>query len=193
MVGWFAKSVLRLFGWKFEGELPPHDKLVVVGAPHTSNWDFVLMVLNTAMLRIEPSWMGKHTLFDGPLGPMFRAFGGIPIDRRSPHNAVDQLVAEFKRRKRLFLIITPEGTRSRTEHWKSGFYHIASGADVPIALAFADYSRKTVGIGPVISTSGDIERDMAGIAAFFEGAEGKFPEKFGPVRFRENDGGEGIV
>jgi 1-acyl-sn-glycerol-3-phosphate acyltransferase len=184
---WLAKRLLALFGWRAVGSVPDLPKYVLVVAPHTSNWDFPVMLALAIALGIKATWMGKHTLFRPPLGWLMRALGGLPIDRTARHNVVEQAVESIRRSDRLVLAVLPEGTRKRTNYWKSGFYHIARSADVPIALGFADYRRKIGGIGAVVTLSGDVEADMAGIRDFYAGIAGKRPEQFGPVRLKSSD------
>ena len=179
-----ARAVLELFGWRAVGALPDAPTIVLVVAPHTSNWDFPVMLLLAVALGIKATWMGKHTLFRPPFGWILRRLGGLPIDRTARHNVVDQAVAAFRTSDRLVLAVLPEGTRKRTPYWKSGFYHIANGARVPMVLGFADYRRKVGGLGPAIMPSGDAEADMAAIRAFYIGVVGKRPEQFGEIRLR---------
>jgi 1-acyl-sn-glycerol-3-phosphate acyltransferase len=160
---------------------------VLVVAPHTSNWDFPVMIALAVALRIKVTWMGKHTLFRPPFGWLMRRLDGLPIDRGARHNIVEQAVESFRTHERLVLAILPEGTRKRTPYWKSGFYHIARGANVPIALGFADYRRKAGGIGRVIELSGDVDADMAIIREFYSGMTGKRPEQFGEIRLKSQD------
>jgi 1-acyl-sn-glycerol-3-phosphate acyltransferase len=131
--------------------------------------------------------MGKHTLFRPPLGWLMRGLGGLPIDRSARHNVVEQAVQSFRERERLVLAILPEGTRKRTPYWKSGFYHIAVGAKVPIALGYADYRRKVGGIGRIFVPSGDVDTDMAIIREFYSRMTGKRPEQFGEIRLKAQD------
>ena len=181
---WFANMLLKLFGWRTVGEMPDVPKGVLVVAPHTSNWDFPVMLALAVALGIKATWMGKHTLFRPPFGWLMRRLGGLPINRTARHNVVDQAVASFRSHDRLILAVLPEGTRKRTDYWKSGFYHIANGAQVPFILGFADYKRKVGGIGPVFMPSGDIEADMAVMRDFYTGMVGKRPEEFGEVRVK---------
>jgi 1-acyl-sn-glycerol-3-phosphate acyltransferase len=183
----FANLLLKLFGWRAEGSLAGVPRCVLVVAPHTSNWDFPVMLALAVALRIKATWMGKHTLFRPPLGWLMRRLGGLSIDRSARHNVVEQAVQSFRERERLVLAILPEGTRKRTPYWKSGFYHIAVGAKVPIALGYADYRRKVGGIGPVFMPSGDIDADMAIIREFYSGMTGKRPEQFGEIRLKVRD------
>ena len=184
---WIANMVLKLFGWCAVGSLADHPTCVVIVAPHTSNWDFLVMLLLAAALRLKVTWMGKHTLFRPPFGWIMRRLGGLPIDRGARHNMVEQAIEWFRIHDRLLLAILPEGTRKRTPYWRSGFYHIALGAHVPIALAFADYRRKVGGIGRVIVPSGDVDADMALIRDFYSGIIGKRPDQFGQIRLKSQD------
>jgi len=182
-----ANLILKLFGWRAVGSLAGQPKCVIVVAPHTSNWDFPVLMLMAITLRLNVAWMGKHTLFRPPFGPIMRWLGGLPIDRSARHNMVEQAVESFRTHDRLLLAIPPEGTRKRAPYWRSGFYHIALGAQVPIVLAFADYRRKVGGIAGMIMPSGDIDADMALIRDFYSGIIGKRPEQFGDIRLKSQD------
>ena len=182
---WLGKMYLWLVGWKMVGERPRLKKYVIIAAPHTSNWDVPLMLSLAYVYGIPVSWVGKHTLFRPPLGWLIRLLGGVPVDRRARHNAVQQMVDEFARRESFYLLITPEGTRGRTEYWKSGFYHIARGAGVPLVLGKLDFKRKLGGLVDVVDLTGDIKADMDRLRAFYHDVEGKYPNDFGPVRLRE--------
>ena len=161
--------------WRTVGTLPDIPKFVIIAAPHTSNWDFPIMMFMAFKLKGKLYWMGKDTLFKKPFGTLFKWLGGIPINRRHSNNVVEQMVAKFNRMDRLFLMVSPAGTRSRVTKWKSGFYHIAMGAKVPVVLGFIDYQRKIGGIGPVMTLSGDKDLDMKGIRTFYSGIKGKYP------------------
>lgn len=176
---------LRLFGWTLEGTPPAGPKWVLIAAPHTSNWDLPFMLATAWALRVRVHWLGKHTLFRLPFGPVMRWLGGLPVDRRAPQGMVAQVVAEFARRERLVLAIPPEGTRSHRDFWKSGFYHIAAGAQVPIATGFLDFARRRCGVGPTLTVTGDVRADMDQVRAFYEPLQGKSPADKGPVRLRE--------
>lgn len=163
----------RLMGWKIVGERPADKRCVLIAAPHTSNWDFPTMMAAAFVLRLDLHWMGKHTLFPrGPLGSIMRWFGGIAIDRSQRHNTVEQIVEQYRLRKELLVLITPEGTRSDVEQWKAGFYHIARGAGVPIYLGFVDAKRREAGVGPVFYPSGDYLADLAEIMRFYRDKQG---------------------
>ncbi|MBE2201462.1 MAG: lysophospholipid acyltransferase family protein [Anaerolinea sp.] len=174
-----ARSLLRLFGWRLEGEIPNIPRCVVIGAPHTSNWDFPLAILMIYALGLRISWLGKHTFVNGPFKLVLHWLGGIPVDRRAPQGLVAQIVTEFGQREQFFLGISPEGTRSKVPQWKTGFYHIAKGANVPIISFTLDYGRKAIKFGNLLWTSGDIDADMVKLKAYFDGVIGKNPHNYG--------------
>jgi 1-acyl-sn-glycerol-3-phosphate acyltransferase len=181
-----AQFILRLLGWKVEARLPKARKFVLVGAPHTSNWDFIMMLLIMNALGLQLNWVGKDSLFNGSFGSLMRRLGGIPVDRSARNGFVDQMVAEFNRRESMILVIAPEGTRGKSKYWKTGFYYIALGARVPIALGYVDYALKTGGIGTSLQPSGDVQADMLPIARFYSGITGKHPKLQGEIRIRPN-------
>lgn len=172
---WFSVVTLRLLGWRLEGDFPRLQKYVLIGAPHTSNWDFPLTLMFCFAARARIYWMGKHTLFSGPFGPLMRWLGGVAVDRRQNNSLVEQMVAEFRQRDALVLAVPPEGTRGRVTEWKSGFYYIAQGAGVPIALAYLDYPSKRGGILALYQPGGDIAVDMPQIRAFYRDITGRHP------------------
>lgn len=166
-----------------EGRLAA-PKCVLIGAPHTSNWDFPIGMLLFWSLDIDARWVAKHTIFKWPIRGLLRALGGIPLDRTKTENFVAEMVERFTASERLVFALAPEGTRKHTDYWRSGFYWIAHGAGVPIALAYADYARKVAGIGPSFMPSGDIDSDMAKIRTFYADKVGRHPEKLGSIRLR---------
>lgn len=169
-------ALTRLRGWRIEGEKPKDKKYVLIAAPHTSNWDFPTMMAASFILGLDVHWIGKHTLFPtGPFGALMRWFGGIGIDRRKKHNTVEQMVTNFNERDELVVIITPEGTRSKVNHWKAGFYHIAVGAGVPIYMAYVDTNLNVVGMGPAFYPTGDYDKDILEIRAFYADKRGFKP------------------
>ncbi len=170
-------ALLKVLGWRTEGAAPDAPKYVVIAAPHTTNWDLPLGLLLAFPFRIRANWMGKDSLFRGPFGALFKWLGGVPIDRSKPHGVVAQMVEAFREHDKFVLIIAPEGTRKSVLYWRSGFYHIARGANVPIVLGFIDYARKAGGVGPIITPSGDIEADMEQIRAFYVNVTGKHDRK----------------
>lgn len=183
--------VLRLLGWRISGDLPAAPKGIVIVAPHTSNWDFLLGLACGYAAGLLSRWPYgfyiKAVLFRGPLGTALRALGGIPIDRSAPHDAVRLGVERLGARGRYLLAITPEGTRRRTEHWRSGFYHIARSAGVPVVPVAFDYGRRECRIGPEYRLTGDMEADLEAFRRFYAGVTGRHPERFGPIRFREQE------
>lgn len=184
----FGLWLLRALGWRTRGTFPAGcERCVLVAAPHTSNLDLFFMLAFAMAFELRVRWIGKHTLFRFPLGPVMRALGGMPVDRRSRQDAVTQLAAEFARSERLVLVIAPEGTRSHGRHWKSGFYWIARKAGVPIVPSYLDWSTKTAGFGPAIVPGTSLRQDMDKLRAVYAGMRGRFPEQAGIVRLVEED------
>ena len=177
VIRWVSIFLLKVSRWQTVGTLPDIPKFVMIAAPHTSNWDFPIMMFIAFKLRAKLYWMGKDAIFKKPFGGLFKWLGGIPIDRSRSNNVVAQMVDRFNTMDRLVLTIPPSGTRKKVAQWKSGFYHIALGAKVPVVLGFLDYEKKTGGIGPVVTLTGDKERDMMGIRAFYADIKGKYPEE----------------
>lgn len=178
-----ARALLRLLGWTLIEPKERPARAVLVGYPHTSNWDGVFALLARFALDLPAHWVGKHTLFRGPLGPIMRRLGGIPIDRRASTGFVAEMTDQFAKRPEFLLVIAPEGTRSLTGGWKSGFYRIAQAARVPVALAFIDYPRREAGILAYLTLTGDPATDIATIAAHYKGRQGKHPELASPIRW----------
>lgn len=172
-----AKVILYLCGWRVEGEKPDIPSYVMIAAPHTSNWDFPLTLLISFALGLRIQAMGKDSLVKGPWGFLFKWLGVIPVDRSKSNNLVAQSITNFQERSELVLVVSPAGTRSRTMRWKTGFYHIAHGAGVPIMLGFLDYGNKCGGIKGIFTPTGDIEGDFDRIKASYKGVTGKFPHK----------------
>ena len=169
-------AMLRVAGWRIEGSLPALDKFVVIGAHHTSNWDFMLFLAAKFVLRLNARWFGKHTLFRGPWGGLMRRWGGIPIQRHLKLNTVDQAVQAFRDSREMMLILSPEGTRRKVERWKMGFYHIARGAGVPIVLAALDYPGRRIVIGEPFWPTGDEAADLRRMLDFYRPFVPKKPE-----------------
>ena len=176
VVKWALATNFKLRGWKIEGAPPETRKFVVIAAPHTSNWDFVYFVGAADALNLDLSFIGKASLFKAPFDQMMRDLGGIPLDRERSKDMVRAMVEEFGRRDTFMLTIAPEGTRGKARQWKTGFYHIAMGAKVPMVLGMMDYQRKVVGLGPAIYPTGDYAADMRRIASFYQSCTPKFPE-----------------
>lgn len=173
-----GRSAMSLIGWNFEGALPNEPKFVIIVAPHTSNWDFPLGVVGLFSLGFRVSFLGKHTIFKWPLGPIMRWLGGIPVERSVSRDRVAEAVAAFNAADKLILVIAPEGTRKLVPKWKTGFYHAAHGAHVPIVPISFDFGRKTIKVGEPFVTTGDQDGDIAQIKEFFRGAVAKHPQDF---------------
>ncbi|MDT0593424.1 lysophospholipid acyltransferase family protein [Glaciecola petra] len=171
----FGRFMLKLSGWKIVGQLPSCPKMVIAVGPHTSNWDFFLGVAVLFVLRIKISFLGKHSIFVTPFKQFLVSIGGIPVDRRSAHGVVDQVVDAFNQHPKMILALAPEGTRSPIFPWKSGFLAIAHKAKVPVLLIGFDFKNKQVDIQKLIETSGDFEQDMQKVYAYFEKIPAKYP------------------
>lgn len=182
---WFGRLLLTLAGWKVEGELPPGRKFVLIGAPHTSNWDFPIGIAATYLLRLRINWVGKHTLFRWPYGGLMRWLGGIGVDRANPVGVAEQLAQQLRAADSMVLAITPDGTRAARDYWKSGFYRIAVAAGVPLLCGSLDFSTRTARLGLCFMPSGDIRADMERIRAFYAGVSGANPANHTPIRLRE--------
>jgi len=174
--------LLRAFGWRRVGDCPDLPRYVLIGAPHTSWWDAIFALAIAFAFRLKLFWMVKHTVFRWPFRFALGWLGGVPINRASREHVVSQVVHEFQANETLVLGILPEGTRRKVDYWKSGFYHIAMGADVPVLLAFLDYPSRTGGFGPLITLTGDEALDMTRIAEFYSTKRGRHPELMGPMR-----------
>jgi len=176
-------SLLKLFGWTVIEPSERPSLAVLVGYPHTSNWDGVVALFIKLALGLDARWVGKDSLFREPLDMIFRRLGGIPIKRDVRNGFVAEMVAQFAVNPNFLLVIAPEGTRRLTKGWKSGFYRIALAANVPVALAFVDYARREAGILTYLTMTGDPAADIAAIAACYEGRRGKHPELASPIRW----------
>lgn len=174
-------GILRLLGWQMAGAFPDSPKFIMVGAPHTSNWDFFYAMLFKYASGLHFKWIGKASLFKPPFGSLFMRLGGIPVWREKKSNFVSQISELFDRSEKLVIAIAPEGTRQQTAYWKSGFYYMAVGARVPIVLGFVDYARKQVGLGPELHPTGDIQADFKQIQAFYSDKRGAHPANQNPI------------
>lgn len=172
-----ARLCLKLSGWYSTGEVDKDAKMVMIAAPHTSNWDFPIMIALAIDRGLKPNWMGKDNLFKGPMGPVMRWLGGIAIDRSKANNVVEAAVQAFQERDELLILIPPEGTRSKVENWKSGFYHIANGAGVPIQPGIMHAPDKHVHFAEPFMPTGDAEADIAAIRSLYAGKVGIVSEK----------------
>lgn len=162
-----SRIILKMLGWQLDEQQPSVNRYVLIAYPHTSNWDFILGMLAKSAMDMPLNWVAKHSMFWGPFGPLFIAMGGVPINRDKTFGFIQKNIELFKIRKHFVLGIMPEGSRSKTERLKTGFYHIAHGSNVPVALAYLDYKNKKLGVGKVIDTRGDIEADFEIIRAFY--------------------------
>jgi 1-acyl-sn-glycerol-3-phosphate acyltransferase len=187
-----AQRLIDLAGWEFETPPPTERKYVCLGVPHTSNWDGVALLTFGAALGIDMAWMIKDEWLRGP-GALLRRIGAVGVDRRQHTNIVQAMIDEFDRRDAFVLIIPPEGTRSRTDGWKSGFYNIALGAKVPVVPGYLDYARKRAGMGPAIHLTGDVRADMDRLRAYYRevAPQGRYPDQFGPIGLRAESAGAG--
>ena len=176
----FSIAFMKLKGWKVEGSLPPHgQKSVLIAAPHTSNWDLPYTLMTAFVLGLNVHWMGKAQIFKPPFRGVMMWLGGIPVHRDKASNLVAASIDAINAADGpLQLIVPPEGTRSNTRFWKTGFYYIAMGAKVPIVMAYMDYEKKRSGLGPVFLPTGDVEADMAAIKAFYAPFKGKHADRF---------------
>ncbi len=182
-----ARIFLYLTGWEAVGPRVADQKIVLACAPHTTNWDLAYLLAITRALDVKVSWIGKHSLFWWPVGPILRALGGVPIQRDRPEKVVEQIVRSFDDAETLCLTITPEGTRSTARYWKSGFYRIAKAAGVPIQLGFSDYARRRGGFGPAFMPSDDVRADMDKIRAFYADKTARHPDQVSEIRLREEE------
>lgn len=172
-----ARIIMWSLGWRVKGKLPDLPKFVLIGAPHTSNWDFVLFLGLIFHLRANVHFMGKAELFRFPIGWFFRYCGGVPVDRKKSTGLVEQMVKVYNESEKFILTIAPEGTRHHVVEWKRGFYHIAKGAGVPIVMAVVDGKHKEVRVGQVFQPTDDLEADMTAIQGYFTGVTGINPRR----------------
>lgn len=176
-----AWLLLRIGRWTAVGQVPNVSKAVIIGAPHTSNWDGFWALVYITAIGLDVKFFVKDSMFWFPLGALLRAFGAIPLDRRNARSSVNKAIAEFDAQSQFYFGLAPEGTRSRTAGWKSGFYRIAEGANVPVVFGFFDYPNRRLGLGPMISLTGDKDADMAIIRSYYTSVAGRRPEQACPV------------
>jgi 1-acyl-sn-glycerol-3-phosphate acyltransferase len=170
---WVGRSVLRLGGWTIAGNFPDRPRIVLIAAPHSSGWDAYWGMAVKLAMGIDITFLAKAELFHGPLGWLLRALGGIPVDRTRAHGAVEQAAASLRGAERMWFVLAPEGTRRRVQQWKSGFWHIARAADVPVCCAWFHYPDRTIGLGELFELTADMEADMARIRAYYAPFVGK--------------------
>ena len=181
-IGWF---LLKITGWEAVGGMPPRGRYVLIAAPHTTNWDMPYMMAISWRLGVKIHWIGKKSLFRFPFGWFMRLLGGIAVDRSKRQNTVQQVSHWMLQRENAIVVVPPEGSRSKTPYWKSGFYHIARETKVPIALGFLDYEKKTGGFGPSYEPTDNPAVDMEHFRAFYTASMAKYPEKFTVPRLKE--------
>lgn len=186
LMRWISIFILRLLGWSLDKTAIPNQKCVLIGAPHTSNWDFPIGIMVCFALRLDVYWMGKSSLFPLFFKNFMKWFGGIPVNRQQSENLVQSTINAFNENEHLIVIIPPEGTRGKVTRWKTGFYYIAHGANVPVYMGYLDFKNKVAGIGKVFYTTGDIEKDMVQIKEFYAGFTGKNSQYFEPETVRVN-------
>jgi len=184
---WIGRFWMQALRWDVVGKVPEGGKFVLIGSPHTSNWDFPFSLLSLYVYRLKASWIGKDTLFKKPFGWFMRWLGGISVNRDDQHGAVDQIAQKYKESSKLVIAIAPSGTRKKKEYWKSGFYWIANTAKVPILCGYLDYGRREICIGLCFIPTGDIKKDMDRIRDFYKGIQGKYPEKMTRIRLKDED------
>ncbi len=164
--------------------MPAEKKFVLIGAPHTSNWDFPLAILCFWYVQKKITWVAKKQLFSGPLHYVFSALGGIPVDRSASTGFIHQIAEQIKNSEEMILCLAPEGTRSKTPYWKTGFYYIAQEAKVPVCLGYIDFPSKTLGFETLLYPGGDIHKDFEIIKKFYADIKGKYPEKQGMIKIK---------
>lgn len=186
MLSRIASFILRLIGWRTVYIAPPGSKGVITVYPHTSNWDFPLGMLFRFEYKLLIHWAAKDSLFCWPQRKLFLRLGGVPINRRERTGLIAQLVAEFEQNESFLICITPEGTRAKTDHWKSGFYRLALAANVPVGLGFIDFRTKRLGVERWVTLSGDEETDLETFRAYYADKTAFAPEKAGDIRFKSS-------
>jgi hypothetical protein len=180
-------ALMKLFGWKSILSPAPGKKFVALGYPHTSNWDFVPAVAWAWSTGLQMNFVGKAALFKGIMGPIMKSLGGIPLERDKSKNFVDQIVEIINARDEIALIVAAEGTRSKAEYWRSGFYYMALEANVPIGLAYMDWKRREIGISQYLMPSGDLEKDFEIIKTYYQGVTGREPSKQSPILLKPKE------
>ena len=173
-----GRIALRISGWRICGDVPRLAKFIIIVAPHTSNWDFPVGVAAMFALDLDAHWFGKHTLFRGPAGSILRLIGGRPVRRETSEGVVEEVAAIVRAEPEFLLALAPEGTRKRVAHWRSGFYHIAEAANVPIVPVWFDWSHHEIGIGTPVHTTGNLAADLAALQALYRAEMGRNPSGF---------------
>jgi len=184
---WIGRLWMWFFCWDVVGQIPVGEKFVLIGAPHTSNWDFPFGLFALYIFRLKVSWIGKDTLFEKPFGGIMRWLGGIAINRDSQHGVVEQIAKQLRESRKLAIAIAPSGTRKRRNYWKSGFYWIAHAAQVPILCGYLDYGNRKACLGLCFVPTGNVKEDMDRIRDFYKGIQGKYPEMATRIRLRDEN------
>jgi len=184
---WLGRLGLWVLGWRADAQIPDTPKFILVGYPHTSTWDFPLFILTAWALGVKSRWAGKQSLFQGPWGGMFRALGGVPVDRAGGKNMVATVAELFESHERLIFGLAPSGSRSYTSHWRSGFYHMARAANVPLVLGSVDFARRSGCLLEVVHLTGDMGADMDRIRAAYAHVRGRNPERQTPIRLEAEE------
>ena len=170
---WIGRTVLRLGGWRIEGQWPALPRMVIIAAPHSSAWDAVWGIAAKVAMGVHIDFMAKKEAFGGPVGWLLRRFGGFPVDRGAPAGIIGQVAEQIRRSESMWLVLAPEGTRRRVEKWKPGFWKIAKSAGVPVFCAWFDYPRRTIGLGPLVPLGDDLEADLVRMRELFRPYQGK--------------------
>ncbi|MDH3265579.1 MAG: 1-acyl-sn-glycerol-3-phosphate acyltransferase [Gammaproteobacteria bacterium] len=176
-----ARFLLWLGGWTAVGTVPKLHKAVLIAAPHTSNWDGFWAIVYKIHVGLDLRWFVKDSMFWFPMGALLRSFGAIPLDRKRAKSAVSEAIAAFDENEYFYFGLAPEGTRGLTNGWKSGFYRIAEGANVPVVIGFLDYGKRRLGIGPAVTLTGDKQADLGILQSFYSSISGRWPDKASPV------------
>lgn len=183
----FGRFIFFVSGWRVEGEVPMHRSMLVIAAPHTTNWDAVFLLGAAYSLHLRINWLAKNSLFVPVLGRAIRFFGGIPVERSRSTNLVQRLAEQIIASDGTALVVPPSGTRARTDYWKSGFYHIAMAANIPVVCGFLDYDKKIAGLGLSFFLTGDMSADMDRIREFYSSVAAKYPAQRSRILLREEE------
>jgi 1-acyl-sn-glycerol-3-phosphate acyltransferase len=186
-----GKMVMKLTGWKIDGNLPESRKMIIIAAPHTTNWDFIYLLGAAYCFRLGINWLGKKSLFPPVWGSFLKYLGGVPIDRSKSSNTVQTIADAIAKSTYFTLVIPPAGTRSRTDYWKSGFYQITLATQIPIVCGYLDYQKKVACLGLSFVPTGNVQEDMDRIRDFYQGIKGKHPENTSRIRLKEEDANQG--
>ncbi len=177
-----AQGILAALGWELVLNIPAQKQFIIISAPHTSLWDYPLTLLSIIASGVKCSWLGHTAMFLGPLKFLTQRIGGIRLSRNRNNGFVDELIEQYKHKQDFKLMLTPEGTTAYVPRWRTGFYHVARGANVPIALGFVNYKNKTLGVGDYFLPGSDRDKDMQIIKVFYNSIQGKNPDRAGPIR-----------